>query len=192
MVCWLTCFKGLCCVCTQVSGSVVSNWPLCEFWTCVLWFFWYTYLFLNFWDTRRWIKSKSTIRSIPTHHRQNPTESSWDTLTSFLYFRSSSAFAEVLNYRQPGIVHRRTIQKFVTNSWSDIFRAVNMSLRHFKPWLQVCVNTMDVFVSRLRMWSLPWLDLFVQNTTNRFVLSASSLWTTLFVVVSLPKTLKCL
>jgi hypothetical protein len=26
------------------------------------------------WDTRRWIKSKSTIRSIPTHHRQNPTE----------------------------------------------------------------------------------------------------------------------
>jgi hypothetical protein len=27
-----------------------------------------------FWDTRRWIKSKSTIRSIPTHHRQNPTE----------------------------------------------------------------------------------------------------------------------
>jgi hypothetical protein len=36
------------CVCTQVSGSVVSNWPLCEFWTCVLWFFVYIYLFLNF------------------------------------------------------------------------------------------------------------------------------------------------
>jgi hypothetical protein len=35
----LSCFKCLCCVCTQVSGSVVSNWPLCEFWTCVLWFF---------------------------------------------------------------------------------------------------------------------------------------------------------
>jgi len=32
--------------------------------------------FLNFWDTRRWIKSKSTIRSILTHHRQNPTERS--------------------------------------------------------------------------------------------------------------------
>jgi hypothetical protein len=29
---------------------------------------------LFFWDTRRWIKSKSTIRSILTHHRQNPTE----------------------------------------------------------------------------------------------------------------------
>jgi hypothetical protein len=27
--------------------------------------------------TRRWIKSKSTIRSIPTHHRQNPTEITW-------------------------------------------------------------------------------------------------------------------
>jgi hypothetical protein len=72
----LTCFKGLCCVCTQVSGSVVSNWPLCKFWTCVLWFFG-IYIFIPqffFWDTRRWIKSKSTIRSIPTHHRQNPTE----------------------------------------------------------------------------------------------------------------------
>jgi len=34
------------------------------------------YIFYSsiFWDTRRWIKSKSTIRSIPTHHRQNPTE----------------------------------------------------------------------------------------------------------------------
>jgi hypothetical protein len=29
----LTCFKVLCCVCTHVSGSVVSNWPWCEFWT---------------------------------------------------------------------------------------------------------------------------------------------------------------
>jgi hypothetical protein len=44
----LTCFKGLCCVCTQVSGSVVSNWPLCAFWTCVLWFFGIYILFLNF------------------------------------------------------------------------------------------------------------------------------------------------
>jgi hypothetical protein len=44
----LTCFKGLCCVCTQVTGSVVSNWPLCEFWTCVLWIFGIYILFLNF------------------------------------------------------------------------------------------------------------------------------------------------
>jgi hypothetical protein len=29
--------------------------------------------FVCSWDTRRWIKSKSTIRSILTHHRQNPT-----------------------------------------------------------------------------------------------------------------------
>jgi hypothetical protein len=35
----LTCFKVLCCVCTQVSVFVVSNLPLCEFWTCGLWFF---------------------------------------------------------------------------------------------------------------------------------------------------------
>jgi len=34
------------------------------------------YIFYSsiFWDTRRWIKSKSTIHSIPTHHRQNHTE----------------------------------------------------------------------------------------------------------------------
>jgi hypothetical protein len=44
----LTCFKGLCCVCSQVSGSVVSNWPLCEFWMCVLWFFGIYILFLDF------------------------------------------------------------------------------------------------------------------------------------------------
>jgi hypothetical protein len=44
----LTCFKGLCCLCTQLSGSVVSNWPLCEFWTYVLWFFGIYILFLNF------------------------------------------------------------------------------------------------------------------------------------------------
>jgi hypothetical protein len=60
----LTCFKGLCCVCTQVSGSVVSNWPLREFWTCVLWFLVYIFYSSIFWDTRRWIKSKSTIRSL--------------------------------------------------------------------------------------------------------------------------------
>jgi hypothetical protein len=44
----LTFFKCLCCVCTQVSGSVVSNWPLCEFWSCVLWFFGIYILFHNF------------------------------------------------------------------------------------------------------------------------------------------------
>jgi hypothetical protein len=40
--------QGFMCLCTQVSGSVVSNWPLCEFWTCVLWFLVYIFLFLNF------------------------------------------------------------------------------------------------------------------------------------------------
>jgi hypothetical protein len=35
----------------EVSGSVVSNWPLCEFWTCVLWFFWYTYFIPQFFET---------------------------------------------------------------------------------------------------------------------------------------------
>jgi hypothetical protein len=44
---FLTCFKCLCCVCTQASGSVVSNWSLCEFWT-VLWYFGIYILFLNF------------------------------------------------------------------------------------------------------------------------------------------------
>jgi hypothetical protein len=45
-------------------------------WTCVLWSFVYNFQFLNFvcsWDTRRRIKSKSTIRSILIHHCQNPT-----------------------------------------------------------------------------------------------------------------------
>jgi hypothetical protein len=44
----LTCFKGLCCLCTQESGSVVSNWPLGEFWTVHCDFFGIYILFLNF------------------------------------------------------------------------------------------------------------------------------------------------
>jgi hypothetical protein len=47
----LTCFKGLCCVCTQVSGSMVSNWPWCEFWTCVLWFLVYIFFIPQFFET---------------------------------------------------------------------------------------------------------------------------------------------
>jgi hypothetical protein len=36
--------QGLMCVCAQVSCSVVSNWPLCDFlWTCVLWYFVYIF-----------------------------------------------------------------------------------------------------------------------------------------------------
>jgi hypothetical protein len=36
-----------------------------------------SFIIFNFvcsWDTRRWIKSKNTIRSILMHHRQNPTK----------------------------------------------------------------------------------------------------------------------
>jgi hypothetical protein len=70
----LTCFKGLC-----VSGSVVSNWSLCDLFVdvCIVIFGIYIFnssILFVFSDTRRWIKSKSTIRSILTHHRQNPTE----------------------------------------------------------------------------------------------------------------------
>jgi hypothetical protein len=49
-------------------------------WTCVLWYFVYIFnssILFVFWDTRRWIKSKSTIRSKLTHHRQNPTETKY-------------------------------------------------------------------------------------------------------------------
>jgi hypothetical protein len=41
----------LCMPLSIVSGSVVSNWPLCEFWTCVWWFFWYTYFIPQFFET---------------------------------------------------------------------------------------------------------------------------------------------
>jgi hypothetical protein len=59
--------QGFMCVCTQVSCSVVSNWSLCDFlWTCVLWYLVYIFnssILFVFWDTRRWIRSKNTIRS---------------------------------------------------------------------------------------------------------------------------------
>jgi hypothetical protein len=41
--------------------------------------------FVCSWDTRRWIKSKNTIRLILMHHRQNPTEIQ-------ILFESSSGF----------------------------------------------------------------------------------------------------
>jgi hypothetical protein len=56
--------QGFMCVCTQVSGSVVSNWTLCEFCGRVYWYLVYIFNSSIFWDTRRWIKSKSTIRSL--------------------------------------------------------------------------------------------------------------------------------
>jgi hypothetical protein len=70
--------QGFMCVCAQVSCSVVSNWPLCEFcgrvYCDILSVIFNSSILFVFWDTRRWIKSKSTIRSTLTHHRQNPTE----------------------------------------------------------------------------------------------------------------------
>jgi hypothetical protein len=66
--------QGFICVCTEVSCSVVSNWPLCEFCGRVYCDISSIFLIQFSWDTRRLIKSKSTIRSILTHHRQNPTE----------------------------------------------------------------------------------------------------------------------
>jgi len=41
-------------------------------WTCVLWFLYIYFYSSIFWDTRRWIKSKSTIRSIPDHPARSP------------------------------------------------------------------------------------------------------------------------
>jgi hypothetical protein len=63
---WETWLQGFMCVCAQVSCSVVSNWSLCDLFVdvCIVIFCLYFY-FLNFvcsWDTRRWIKSKNTIR----------------------------------------------------------------------------------------------------------------------------------
>jgi hypothetical protein len=61
--------QGFMCVCAQVSCSVVSNWPLYEFCGCVYCdilsiFLIPQFCLFFFWDTRQWIKSKSTIRSI--------------------------------------------------------------------------------------------------------------------------------
>jgi hypothetical protein len=78
---WL---QGFMCVCAQVGCSVVCNWSLCDLFgdVCILIYLGFNLLsiifnFYNFvcsWDTRRWIKSKSTIRLILTHHSQNPTK----------------------------------------------------------------------------------------------------------------------
>jgi hypothetical protein len=77
---WL---QGFMCVCAQVGCSVVSHWPLCDLFVdvCSSIYLGFNLLsiifnFFNFvcsWDTRRWIKSKNTIRLILIHS-QNPTE----------------------------------------------------------------------------------------------------------------------
>jgi hypothetical protein len=57
---------------------------------CIVIFGIYIFNSSIFWDTRRWIKSKNTIRSILTHHRQNPTEinvnTSWWTMTILRWY----------------------------------------------------------------------------------------------------------
>jgi hypothetical protein len=73
---WL---QGFMCVCAQVSCSVISNWSLHDLFVevCIVVLLSIIFNFLKFvcsWDTRLWIKSKNTIRSILIHHRQNPTE----------------------------------------------------------------------------------------------------------------------
>jgi hypothetical protein len=78
---WLQVFMCVC-VCAQVGCSVVRNRSLCDLSVdvCVLicsGFVFYLqsliYIFCS-WDTRWWIKSINTIRSILIHHRQNPTK----------------------------------------------------------------------------------------------------------------------
>jgi hypothetical protein len=112
------------CVCTHVSCSVVSNWPLCEFYGRVYCDILSIFLFLNFvcsWDTRRWIKSKSKIRSILTHHRQNPTEIIYCSLISvrtelhrFLrkycsWLRNGQLFVGVVNETRRNAVCHKSI-----------------------------------------------------------------------------------
>jgi hypothetical protein len=69
---WLQRFM---CVWAQVSCSVICNWSLCDLFVdvCILIYLGFHLLsiifnfFFNFvcsWDTRRWIKSKNTIRLI--------------------------------------------------------------------------------------------------------------------------------
>jgi hypothetical protein len=63
---WL---QGFMCVCAQVSCSVVSNWSLCDLFVdvCIVVLLSIIFNFLNFvcsWDTRRWMKSKNTLRLI--------------------------------------------------------------------------------------------------------------------------------
>jgi hypothetical protein len=43
--------QGFMCVCTQGSGSVVSNWPLCEFCGRVYCDIWYIFLIPQFFET---------------------------------------------------------------------------------------------------------------------------------------------
>jgi hypothetical protein len=43
--------QGFMCVCTQVSGSEVSNWPLCEFCGRVYCDIWYIFLIPQFFET---------------------------------------------------------------------------------------------------------------------------------------------
>jgi hypothetical protein len=46
---------------------------LCEFCGRVYCDIWYIFLIPQFLRNQTWIKSKSTFRSVLTHHRQNPT-----------------------------------------------------------------------------------------------------------------------
>jgi hypothetical protein len=97
------------------------------------------YIFLIpqfFWDTRRWIKSKSTIPSIPTHHRQNPTE---------IIYHINNAWGETSK--------RRQIISLLLCSWEVL--CSNLVLKTFNPdwtvsWLSwvPSVNTRRVQPNR--------------------------------------------
>jgi hypothetical protein len=75
-------FKGLC-VCVRPGRLLYGLLLILVWFVCgrvyfdLFRFYLLSFIIFNFvcsWDTRRWIKSKNTIRLILIHHRQNPTK----------------------------------------------------------------------------------------------------------------------
>jgi hypothetical protein len=119
-------------------------------------FFWYIYFIPQFfWDTRRWIKSKSTIRSIPTHHRQNSTE-----ITKY-YSKMNALFPSAINQI---ICCFECLDLCTWTAWRwftsfrvqsprklTVSRCGHICTKHFPQWAKTLVSSVDFVVWVLKL-----------------------------------------
>jgi hypothetical protein len=111
-----------------------------------------------FWDTRRWIKSKSTIRSILTHHRQNPTE-----IILSLCCSLSNPYKTI----------RKIMCKFLDRRWED--------KRLWTKWQQALLEINLISVSS---WTKFWFVAVFPNIWTFPTFSKDSLATSKFSLVA--------
>jgi hypothetical protein len=82
-------------------------------WTCVLWYLVYIFNSSIFWDTRRWMKSKSTIRKIYMFHINTSCKLNDSNSAVLWYIHTDLIFT---------VIHKKIVQLPASQTWIICFR----------------------------------------------------------------------